>query len=205
MAKKKQGLITMLHSLAVNAADFLLSQKCFKKERYDVYVYGAELVISSLINFFILILISIVFNCLDKGILFYIAFSPLRRFTGGLHCQTHLRCSLTFIFVFCSCLITDYYLNCTDIIIPAVLILSAASLLIAAIFAPIENPNKKIALPDRKKFKIISLSMLVFHLLIFVFLFSYFSYSASIIIVNDFAVAISMLAGLYVNNRRCIK
>lgn len=44
----------MQHRLSECIADFLLSQKIIKKQEKGIYVYGTQLVISSIINLYII-------------------------------------------------------------------------------------------------------------------------------------------------------
>lgn len=44
----------MQHRLSECIADFLLSQKIIKKQEKEIYVYGTQLVISSIINLYII-------------------------------------------------------------------------------------------------------------------------------------------------------
>ena len=81
----------MLHKLSEAIAFFLLSKRCFEKEELDVYVYGVELVLSSALGILLILTLSLVFSMLWEGLLFFVAFTALRSYTGGYHCYTYLR------------------------------------------------------------------------------------------------------------------
>lgn len=193
----------MLHSLSKNIADFLLSKKCFDEDSKCVYVYGTELILSSLIGILTILILSIVFNCFAKGLLFYLSFYTLRSYAGGLHCNTHLKCNLTFIAVFIICIFSDKFLQAfkySTIVIVSMIIVSAV---IIAFFAPIENIHKPIDKNQRKKFKLISLGIYTLHIALYFVLNFVFNSGAEMIIITDFLVAISMIIGMFSNARRC--
>lgn len=193
----------MFHSLSENIADFLLAKNCFEQENRSVYVYGTELVLSSLIGILIILFLSIVLNCFVKGLLFYLSFFTLRSYVGGLHCNTHLKCNLTFIGVFLICVFSDSFLQIFEYSKVIVLLMIIISLVIIAFFAPIENIHKPIGKEEKKKFKLISLSVYAIHLLLYVALCCFLNFGAEMIVITDFLVALSMLVGLFFNRRRC--
>lgn len=64
----------MQHRLSECIADFLLSQKVIKKQEKEIYVYGTQLVISSIINLLICITISLLLGELINGLIFLLYF-----------------------------------------------------------------------------------------------------------------------------------
>lgn len=91
----------MLHLLCERIAVFLFD----RSDEYplEIYTYGMELIVSSAMEFVTLIAIGIVFSKLVETIIFILAFSFIRFFTGGYHSKTYLRCAVvtvvTYLFV----------------------------------------------------------------------------------------------------------
>lgn len=187
----------MLHYLSQNIADFLLSQNCFDDEDLDIYIYGTELVLSSLLSCFIILITSIVMNCLLKGFLFFICFVTLRKFTGGLHCKTYLRCNLTFISVYLGCLVCNTVVEQIKYKAIIYIALIIISLIIVYLLSPVENINKPISDDEKKKYRRIAVVVCFLQIILFVVLKLLNISDASIIVFTIFAVALSMQAGLY--------
>lgn len=80
----------MLHNiskkLAKKLADYL------EDEKEDIYIYGLELIISTVVGLVSILLISNMLSELKSGLLFIIIFVPLRLFTGGYHAATYGKC-----------------------------------------------------------------------------------------------------------------
>ena len=76
--------------------DFLLLKETIKTEEKEIYIYGVQLIISSIINFLICIITSLLFGELLNGLIFFVAFSSLRKFTGGFHYRSFLICNIVF-------------------------------------------------------------------------------------------------------------
>lgn len=75
---------------------FSFIKKTIKTEEKEIYIYGVQLIISSIINFLICIITSLLFGELLNGLIFFVAFSSLRKFTGGFHSRSFLICNIVF-------------------------------------------------------------------------------------------------------------
>lgn len=186
----------MLHSLSENIADFLLSKESFDKEQLAVYVYGTELVLASILNLAILVLICLIFNCIAQGILLYASFISLRHYTGGLHCKTHLRCALTFSAVCLACLAGARFASLTPHKTSVLIAMAAVSTVIIAALSPVENENKRLSDSEKVKYRRIAIIVFSIHMAVCIAL-AMLGLPYEIIIVTDFAVALSIPAGLH--------
>ncbi len=105
--------------------------------------YGIEITLSSLLNLFWVLSISIAFKCFLEGIVFLTVFITVRQFTGGFHASSYFKCNLTL--VICYLLIlASYFLiqNRITVIFEACLV--ALFIIVSIIICPISNPNKPI-------------------------------------------------------------
>lgn len=104
--------------------------------------YGIEITLSSFLNIFIIMSLSIIFHRFFEGITFLIVFIVTRQFTGGFHANTYLMCnavfSLCFLIVLC---LYEFVNNCPTIIFFALFVFK---LLVVIFMCPVENPNKPI-------------------------------------------------------------
>lgn len=141
----------MLHNLSETIAFFLLSKQCFKKEELDVYVYGMELVLSSAIGILLILVLSLVFSMLWEGLLFLLAFTALRSYTGGYHCYTYLRCNTLYVGTFLVCALLYRWLAP---VAPAMWAFTVPSLLVSGWiilkFSPVEHENKPLSAAQKK-------------------------------------------------------
>lgn len=134
----------MYHRLAV-CLTTLFEQGSSAEESREQYIYGAELLISSLVDFIILIVTGYVFDRLPETIVFLLFFCPLRSCAGGYHAPSYLSCTLIFSIY--------YVLVCMMVqVMPAEIqmVVIALSVLVVLFFAPVEDPNKKLG-KRRKK------------------------------------------------------
>lgn len=86
----------MITNLAEGMASVFVSYGESSEENADIYAYACEAIIFTLVNVFICLLVALVFGRVVEGLVFITSFALLRRYTGGHHAKTHLRCILTF-------------------------------------------------------------------------------------------------------------
>ena len=152
----------MLNKLAVKLARRLLLQKVIAEDLFDVYVYGFELLISSIFSTGLILVIGVLTHNILQSIAFLLTFILLRQFSGGYHANTYGVCFVVTLSIFAVILLLVNYIK---IYLIYYVILSVIGVCILIGMAPIENPNKKITYVQRKKFKVIS--VLLFLLLAF--------------------------------------
>lgn len=189
----------MQHYLSESIADFLLYQKIINTQEKEIYVYGIQLVISSVINLLICIIISLLLDEFVNGILFFILFSSLRRFTGGIHCKTFIMCNMVFSGIVTLVLLINRLFG-TVFGEPALFVVTILFCLTCILlFSPVYNKNKELTSIEIRKFKIISIVVYIIHLSFYLVAF-FLNYRLNIIIIVDLVVAFMIIWGV-INNK----
>lgn len=138
----------MYHEVATRLIAYFICRTGDKKDDFEIFVYGAELLLSSIVNTVLVLAIGLVFGRMPETLLFLIFFCPLRKYSGGFHASSYWSCSLIFCIYFS--------LLCGFVeTIPLGFRLAMASFdaLIVWLLAPVEDPNKPIR--GKRKEKII--------------------------------------------------
>ena len=143
----------MEHYLSTAFANHLLNKNIIKEEMFEVYVYGAELFLSFVITNAIIIAFGILINQLAATLIHLLIFIALRRFTGGYHATTYLKCKITMVAIYAFTIASAIYV---EISIYWYVLLMVAGNVTIFFSAPIENPNKKLDESQKKKCKILS-------------------------------------------------
>lgn len=125
---------------------FLLRQNVIENGEDSIAYcrYGIEITISSLFNVLLIIIIGLLFGLVIDSIVFLVIFINMRRYTGGYHASTYLRCNTTLCisftalcFIMKAIIISDYYL-----VLFLTVLIHILSFCIIVIFSPLENENK---------------------------------------------------------------
>lgn len=72
--------------------DFFVSNNLIKYEDKEIYEYAVNIILSSLIHVATVIIIGLCFNLLIESLAFYFSFIAIRKFAGGYHAKTPVRC-----------------------------------------------------------------------------------------------------------------
>ena len=145
----------MLHSLSKHITDKFFNEN--DKYPKEIYIYGIELLISSFISTSVILLIGLLTKTFYESIIFLVAFSLIRVYTGGYHSMTYLRCNIISALSYIAIAMFLYLFS--GFISNPVTMLSCyiGTMLLALIFAPVKHENKELSESDEKKYKILAL------------------------------------------------
>lgn len=142
----------MIHRISKRIANFLLFNNVINKEEIDVYIYGYEMILSSLIDFMIVLITSILFNEFIYMTSFFVMFVSTRLYTGGYHADSCLQCKLVFITL---CLVM---IGLSEIALNLSIVIPSLIMFIVTVYhlSPVENKNKIISKEAKIKYRNIS-------------------------------------------------
>lgn len=84
----------MITAAAKHIVDFIYSKNNLPSDERDIYVYGYEIIISTVITFALLAITGLLFGKFIEAVAFFCVFYFLRRRTGGYHAKTYFKCNL---------------------------------------------------------------------------------------------------------------
>lgn len=116
----------------------------------EAYIYGVQLLLSTIINVFFIALISCVFSIPLAWIPFLIGFVFLRITAGGFHAKTPLLCSISFCGAYTFCMFLSQFLH-GDGVYLAIFINSIATILTVYICSPVPASNKPLSDYEKKQ------------------------------------------------------
>lgn len=131
-----------IEKISQSVVAFICRNMQVDDEMAEVYKYGIEIIVSSLINFLLILISSLILGDLLAGIVFMTLFVLLRSYTGGYHAETYLRCNIAFI---CTYLAT-YVIAQAISVVEHNIVITVVALVLAYIpiwiFAPVKNRHK---------------------------------------------------------------
>lgn len=193
----------MIHYLSERIAVFLFDNN--DKYPLDIYIYGIELTLSSLLGTVIILMLGVFSGLLIESIIFMISLSLIRIFTGGYHASTYLRCNSVLIvsYIFVAFAYRYYLSHLTEYTYLIASIIFFMLFFIVAIFSPVKTERKDISGQDRRKFKILSLVIAFTYLLLFMLFYGILGVKQVIVILPTMVVVgISILVEIIFNERR---
>lgn len=154
----------MIKKVAERITKFVCRGSNISSDMQDVYQYGIELTISTILNLLLIILVSAALCDIFSGLIFLAVFIIIRSFTGGYHARSYFKCNivfvLTFLLVWCAVqgmsAIPDGGL--ANRLLEAIVLLSFIPVIA---YAPIENKNKTLDKNKRKRCRIIGIALYI--------------------------------------------
>ena len=131
----------MIYKTSRHITDKLIRHGRVDSDDRELFEYGIFLVISQMIYALVCIICGIVFKCIAESLVLYVSFNFARKYSGGFHASTELRC---FIFsslsILCSVSLIKTF-EIKDLCVPFIILLAAASAVII-IFSPLDTDEK---------------------------------------------------------------
>ena len=144
----------MEHVLSLLVCKHLLKKGVITEELKDVYIYGFDLLFSFLISTTIILTIGLITHQILPTIFFLLTFILVRRYTGGYHANTYLKCQICTVSFYLITVVLSIYLNIPHY---SYIILGAIGIFVILLLGPIENPHKPLTNQEKKKHKITGL------------------------------------------------
>ena len=180
----------MINKISTFISSEFVKHDIISEDAKNIYKYGIEITVSSIIGFIIVSIIGLLFNSLLQTIMFYFIFIFLRSLTGGYHAKTYLKCNLIFGIITLFVIVFSKSVYSMQISINVITFLFLPSVAIFIWLAPVENINKPIEMNKRVYYKIISviISVLLYILSILLYINQHI-FEASVITMTVFAVS----------------
>lgn len=140
----------MEHLMACSFADYLCKRQIIRQDYYEVYVYGTELVLSFIITTALVLIAGFVIGEVMNSMIFLAVFMLLRRFTGGYHANTYLKCKIISISTFLIALFSSHAISVRWWMYAVLLV---GGNIVIHLLAPVEHPNKPLSDDEKRKFR----------------------------------------------------
>jgi Membrane protein putatively involved in post-translational modification of the autoinducing quorum-sensing peptide len=179
-------------------ADYVIHKGMVDEAEREIYEYG--FMYSLEVGCFVLfcLLVSVSLRMYINGILFFIIFSPLRSYAGGLHLKRYGSCFFLSCLTFSAVLLVVKYAQAPKFFLSIILV--ALETLVYLMY-PVENANRKVDKSEDRYFKAKLKKFLVFDLVTGLFFIVVDKEDYLLQIVAIFmVVVITMLIGKYRNN-----
>jgi accessory gene regulator B len=142
----------MFRQIATKLVGVMVQDKIVLKDEEEIYLYGLETLIASIINVLLTISIGAILGYVVESIVFLAFYCPLRQFAGGYHAPSYLKCTLSFLGIFALTILGyrqfGQYIGSIQMVV-----ILLASCIGVVVLAPIEDPNKVLDLLERRKYK----------------------------------------------------
>lgn len=125
--------------IAEHITNSLITSEIIPSEDKELYIFGFHQGFILLFNILTMCLIGFLCGMLKEGVVFFLAYMPLRSYAGGYHAKTPFRCYMISIFMMITVL---WIMRIPFWKAPAITVITVLAAVIILILAPVENINK---------------------------------------------------------------
>lgn len=141
----------MISKLTNQVTRNLLEKNVILNEEKDLYEYGLFMIFSNLVFFIFSTILGFVMKIPIEGIIFYITFSLIRNYSGGVHANSETTCTIltTLSIIISEAIIKLFAIY--DIHLWAIILIVFSSICFIGI-KPVANSKKRISEYEKKSF-----------------------------------------------------
>lgn len=134
-------------------------------DNYELYEYAIYIILSSAFHMATVIALGLVFNLLTESLVFYLSFIVIRKFAGGYHAKTPVRC---YLFSFASniiilCLV-KWLSSINTLFIFIFIIFELLCVVLILLISPLDTENNPLTGQEKKMYRMLTsiITILIF-------------------------------------------
>lgn len=134
-------------------------------DNYELYEYAIYIILSSAFHMATVIVLGLVFNLLTESLVFYLSFIVIRKFAGGYHAKTPVRC---YLFSFASniiilCLV-KWLSSINTLFIIIFIIFELLCVVLILLISPLDTENNPLTGQEKKMYRMLTsiITILIF-------------------------------------------
>ena len=136
-----------------------------QKNNFDLYEYAVYIILSSVFHIITVIALGLCFNLLVESLVFYFSFIAIRKFAGGYHAKTPVRC---YLFSFASniiilCLV-KWLSSINTLFIFIFIIFELLCVVLILLISPLDTENNPLTGQEKKMYRMLTsiITILIF-------------------------------------------
>ncbi|NCB43986.1 MAG: hypothetical protein EOM59_15410 [Clostridia bacterium] len=146
----------------------MIDRQAIMENEYELYDYGLQVIISSLVSFISAMAVGFVFQLSLAMFVFLICFALMRMYSGGYHAQSYLICYFELLALSVIIMITIKGMENlpVDLIKIFLTLFTIVSTLIIYAFAPVDHENAQLSEQEIPRYRRVVRRIYIFHLVI---------------------------------------
>lgn len=188
----------MINQISETITQFFLHQESISEEEKDVYKYGVEITVSSLLNVILILLIGLLFDNLLSGAVFLVCFIIVRKYTGGYHAETYFRCNMVLCTTYTIVYISS---NNFDINVWSEILILLVDFEMVIKYSPVNNIHKKLDINQKKNFHRLAILFYMLFSIISLILLNICSFYGKLILFTLLSIALMIVVEIILQKR----
>lgn len=129
----------MVEKISKEIAKGLVRREVIEYEDYEIYEFGVEQLITNIIDLLTLLIVGLVTGMVCQGLIFAFSFMVIRKYAGGYHASTMLRCFFLTNFMLVIVILLMKFVEINRFMCLGIILMSGA---IIGLLSPVQTKNK---------------------------------------------------------------
>lgn len=179
-----------------------------QKNNFDLYEYAVYIILSSAFHVITVIALGLCFNLLVESLVFYLSFIVIRKFAGGYHAKTPVRC---YLFSFASniiilCLV-KWLSSINTLFIFIFIIFELLCVVLILLISPLDTENNPLTGQEKKMYRMLTsiITILIFIISSLCFFKGYINIGSSMICGVVMSALVLLMRKIQIINMRIKK
>ena len=179
-----------------------------QKNNFDLYEYAVSIILSSAFHVITVITLGLCFNLLVESLVFYFSFIAIRKFAGGYHAKTPVRC---YLFSFASniiilCLV-KWLSSINTLFIFIFIIFELLCVVLILLISPLDTENNPLTGQEKKMYRMLTsiITILIFIISSLCFFKGYINIGSSMICGVVMSALVLLMRKIQIINMRIKK
>ena len=142
----------MITKLAEKAANVLCSNDNLEQDDRELYIYGFIMLFSKAFYFLLTALLGLMFGIVLESIVFYIMFSVIRGYAGGVHASTERACMISTSLSLLTCTAAMKVCIVYSLFVLPIIMLALSTISIIAL-SPLDTKEKRLSEEEKKVYR----------------------------------------------------
>ena len=142
----------MIYSLATQLTQKLSRKESMSEDEFETVTYGLFTVLSRVMYALISVLFGVILGCIFESLLFYFCFLFVKKYAGGFHAKTEIRCFVISTFSIISSVMLIYSSGKSAVVSLLILSVSLLCALVISFFAPIASKERPLDEAETKRY-----------------------------------------------------
>ena len=161
--------IKLISKLSERIAVGLKQSSIIEEDDVELYAYGFYILISKLLFLIIALILGVILNIVFESIVFYVSFSIIRAYAGGVHANKEWKC---FLYTSISIVMCALGIKIMNKIEPTTFFVSMLiiSSVIIVVLSPLDTKEKPLSTEEKEKYSIISIFITLVYIIVILML-----------------------------------
>ena len=188
----------MINHISKMITNFFLQQKSISEDEKEIYQYGVEITISSILNILLVLLLSMLFRSVLSGIVFLVCFIYVRRYTGGYHAETYFRCNSALCITYIAVFIISKGVHISNVVFLLIILIG---LIIVIRYSPVNNTHKSLSGNEKKRYHYLAVTVYIIFSIIGFFIIEFNIFYGKIILLTLLSIALIIIIEIILQGR----